>query len=217
VAVQPGTGEPFTAQVEPAPADNSAVTSEAAAIPSDLGTETSDIRGQEAKISGIVATPPTAPPTAPTATPTAAPAAAAPTTPTTPAQQVATHIVPLRLDADGVHRLTVHLHPADLGPVSLVAEIRDGTVAMQLSGSTEAGREALRAALPDLRRELTESGFRDCELDLRQDGGQPDQQLRQPISRTGRADRAGADQAAAEPTTHTPVRDTAARRLDVHA
>jgi flagellar hook-length control protein FliK len=132
---------------------------------------------------------------------------------------VATHIVPLRLEADGIHRLTVHLHPADLGPVSLVAEIRDGTVAMQLAGSTEAARDALRAALPDLRRELTDSGFRDCQLDLRQDGGQPDRQLREPVSRAGRADRAGTDQpaATAEPTTRTPVRDTAARRLDVHA
>jgi hypothetical protein len=89
--------------------------------------------------------------------------------PPAPAAQLATHVVPLRREADGVHRLTVHLHPLDLGPVSVVAEVRDGTVHLQLSGATEAGRDALRAALPDLRRELLESGFAGCSLDLRQD------------------------------------------------
>jgi flagellar hook-length control protein FliK len=205
------------AQVDLATADDSPVTSVAAVASADLGPESSVIGGQESKISAVAAAP--SAPSAPVAPVAATASSATPAAPGTPAQQVATHIVPLRLDADGIHRLTVHLHPADLGPVSLVAEIRDGTVAMQLTGSTEAGREALRAALPDLRRELTESGFRDCQLDLRQDGGQPDQQLRQPMGRNARADRAGADPAAAtpEPTTRTGVRDTAARRLDVHA
>jgi hypothetical protein len=81
------------------------------------------------------------------------------------------HVVPLRLEADGVHRLTVHLHPADLGLVSLVAEVRDGAVHLQLAGATEAGREALRDALPDLRRELQQGGFSGCSLDLGSDLG----------------------------------------------
>ena len=104
-------------------------------------------------------------PTAPGAPPTsgAPPASGAPLP---PASQVAMHLVPLRLDADGIHRLTVHLHPADLGMVSLVAEIREGSVHLQLAGATEAGREALRAALPDLRRELQQGGFARCSLDL---------------------------------------------------
>src|SRR5437762_7810071 len=99
------------------------------------------------------------------------------------ATQVAMHIVPLRLDGDGVHRLTVHLHPADLGPVSVVAEIRHGDVAVQLSGATESGHQALREALPQLRQELTDAGFGNCTLDLRQGaaGGQQagGQELRQ--------------------------------------
>jgi hypothetical protein len=107
---------------------------------------------------------------------TATPPATAPASPAPPAAQVALHVVPLRLEADGVHRLTVHLHPADLGPVSLVAEVRDGAVHLQLAGATEAGREALRDALPDLRRELQQGGFERCSLDLGQDapsGGNP--------------------------------------------
>jgi flagellar hook-length control protein FliK len=80
-------------------------------------------------------------------------------------------IGPLRLEADGVHRLTVNLHPADLGPVQVVAEIRNGDVSLQLSGSTDAGTAALRDSLDDLRRELTDAGFGNCELDLRQGSG----------------------------------------------
>ena len=69
----------------------------------------------------------------------------------------------------------MHLHPADLGPVSVVAEIRDGSVFLQLTGSTEAGREALRDSLGELRQELSDAGFRNTSLDLRQ-GGQPGDQ-----------------------------------------
>jgi flagellar hook-length control protein FliK len=127
------------------------------------------------------------------------------------------HLAPLRLDADGIHRLTVHLHPADLGPVSLVAEIRDGTISLQLAGATDAGREALRSALPDLRRELTEAGFSDCDVDLRQDGGQGGRPLRQPLGERGdRPGAASAGPADAGPDQPAPVRDTDARRLDVH-
>ena len=108
-------------------------------------------------------------------TPVAAPQPAAPALPTPPATQVAMQIVPLRLDADGVHRLTVNLHPADLGPVQVVAEIRNGEIDIQLSGSTDAGTEALREALDDLRRQLLDSGFSNCSLDLRQGSPQQDQ------------------------------------------
>ncbi|HEX5741593.1 MAG TPA: flagellar hook-length control protein FliK [Pilimelia sp.] len=105
-----------------------------------------------------------------------------------------------------MHRLTVHLHPADLGPVSVVAEIRDGAIHVQLAGATDAGRESLRAALPDLRRELTDSGFTDCQLDLRSGTGQGGtaQQFTPPAgwSRGDEAAPAAADTtAAARPAT----------------
>jgi flagellar hook-length control protein FliK len=83
---------------------------------------------------------------------------------------------PLRLAADGVHRLTVQLHPADLGPVSVLAEIRGGEIHVHLAAVSEAGREALRTALPELRRDLQAAGFSTGTLDLQQDGpgqGQP--------------------------------------------
>jgi len=122
----------------------------------------------------VTATAPTTP-----STPVAAPQAAAPALPAPPATQLAMHIAPLRLTADGVHRLTVNLHPADLGPVQVVAEIRNGEINLQLSGSTDAGHDALRDALGDLKRELEESGFANCSLDLRQGSPQQEQARQQ--------------------------------------
>jgi flagellar hook-length control protein FliK len=96
----------------------------------------------------------------------AAPAAGLPT----PAAQVAMHLAPLRKGPDGVHRLTIHLNPADLGTISVVAEVHNGAIAVQIHGATEAARAALHASLPELRRDLVEAGFGSCSLDLQQGG-----------------------------------------------
>jgi flagellar hook-length control protein FliK len=160
--------------------------------------------------------------TAPQATAPAAPAAgtpppAAPTPP--PATQVAMQIAPLRLDADGIHRLTVNLHPADLGPVQVVAEIRNGDITVQLTGTTDAGNDALRQSLDELRRELQESGFRNTTLDLRQ--GNAQDQARQQFQAPGFVSRRDAGTAEnAAPTTPEPTvrRATAADgRIDIDA
>jgi flagellar hook-length control protein FliK len=50
--------------------------------------------------------------------------------------------------------------------VSVVAEIRGGDIHLHLAGATEAGREALRAALPQLREDLRNAGFSGSTLDL---------------------------------------------------
>ncbi|HWH01303.1 MAG TPA: flagellar hook-length control protein FliK, partial [Pilimelia sp.] len=158
--------------------------------------------------------------------PVAQPAAASPATGTppataftAPAQQVAMHLGPLRLDGDGIHRLTVHLHPADLGPVSVVAEIRDGAISVQLAGATDAGREALRGSLPDLRRELQDAGYANCSLDVRADSDQRGQQFRPPSG--GQADPgARGDRRTPPPvdprTPADPARPATDRRLDLH-
>jgi flagellar hook-length control protein FliK len=130
-----------------------------------------------------------------------------------PAAQLAVRIAPLRLEADGVHRLTVNLHPADLGPVQVVAEIRNGDINLQLSGSTDAGAAALRDALNDLRQELTASGFENCSLDLRQGGAQqerPQHQFRPEAVRTTTAP-------SPEPSPNPLSRTTGSGRLDVRA
>jgi len=132
------------------------------------------------------------------------------------------HIAPLRLDADGVHRLTVNLHPADLGPVQVIAEIRNGEINVQLTGSTDAGNDALRDALADLKRDLEDSGFANCTLDLRQGTAQQQQdQARQQsgLRDAGRSDRApsGSGPAAAEPAPVRPAGTGNNSRLDIEA
>jgi flagellar hook-length control protein FliK len=125
----------------------------------------------------------------------------------------------LRLDADGVHRLTVNLHPADLGPVQVVAEIRNGEISVQLSSSTDAGHESLRNALDDLRRELQQSGFTTTSLDLRQ--GTPQEQARQQFAFMGDGNRRGNGGDSAEPAPApaepSPPGTTGTSRLDIRA
>jgi len=162
--------------------------------------------------------------TGPQATAPAAPAAGTPPPPAAaepfspPAAQLAMRIVPLKLDADGVHRLTVHLHPADLGPVQVVAEIRNGDIIVQLSGSTDAGNDALRNALDDLRRELNDAGFRNTSLDLRQ-GNAQQEQARQQFGANGfpGGGRRNADEEPAGMTAPTIRRAAPGTRLDIQA
>lgn len=91
--------------------------------------------------------------TAPTASAPAAPAPA-----NTAAQLVPEVVAVHRRGVDGTHSLTVDITPEDLGPVRLHVELRDGQVELRLAGATDAAREALRAALPELRRALEAAG-----------------------------------------------------------
>jgi flagellar hook-length control protein FliK len=114
---------------------------------------------------------------------------AAPAFPVGVATQVSRRLVPLRRGPDGTHRLTIRLNPEGLGPISVVAQVRKGAIAVQITGGTEAGRAALQATLPDLRRDLMEAGFGSCSLDVQQGGPQPGQQGSGQASRESRQDR----------------------------
>lgn len=87
-----------------------------------------------------------------------------------PAQQAATAVpVPLAAQlrgpvaelvraAAGQHIVTVHVAPENMGPVTVQAHIGGGSLRVELFSSTDAGREALRAILPELRRDLAATG-----------------------------------------------------------
>lgn len=75
------------------------------------------------------------------------------------ASQLAPYLATLRRGPDGAHHISVLLHPAELGQVQVVVELRAGTVNLTLSGAHEAARDALVGALPALRRELSEAGL----------------------------------------------------------
>src|SRR5207244_2708565 len=127
-----------------------------------------------ADATGVSATTPAvAPATVTEARPTvAAPSGpATPAPPEPPAAQIVRVVTPLRHSADGSYRLAVELHPAELGRVNLDIELRQGSVHLRIDAESEQARDALRAALPDLRRELEAGGLRPGTLDL---GARPD-------------------------------------------
>ena len=61
--------------------------------------------------------------------------------------------------SQGRHILTVPVDPENLGPVRIVAHISPTSVRVELVGSTDASREALKGALADLRKDLAASGL----------------------------------------------------------
>jgi flagellar hook-length control protein FliK len=145
--------------------------------------------------------------------------------PATPAAQLATYIVPLRKGPDGVHRLTIYLNPDNLGPISLVAEVRAGAIAMHLAGGTEAAREALKSALPELQRDLEAGGFDSCSLNLGQPGSERDryggqQPTGQHQPRSGQpSDRVQYGRTGGQPgagETAPPTEPQSRRGLDLH-
>jgi flagellar hook-length control protein FliK len=101
--------------------------------------------------------------------PSAAPADMAPLTPQAdPAKllpQVSGPLFSLASAAPGAHVMTLKLSPEDLGPLTVRAHIDGSGVRIELFAPGEAGREAVRSVLPELRRGLGESGF-GASLDL---------------------------------------------------
>ncbi|MGH1526730.1 flagellar hook-length control protein FliK [Leifsonia sp. L25] len=55
--------------------------------------------------------------------------------------------------------MVVHVRPDTLGPVTVRAHVGGEGVRVELFAPTDVGRDALRAILPDLRRDLAGSGL----------------------------------------------------------
>ncbi|KQR43463.1 hypothetical protein ASF87_16885 [Microbacterium sp. Leaf161] len=90
----------------------------------------------------------------PTATPVSSPDAAT-TANRAVAAQVAPVVVSIAQRPMGTHQLTMTVNPDSLGPVTVRAHITaSGDVQVELSGATDAGRDALRTMLVELRRDL---------------------------------------------------------------
>nr|WP_284291615.1 flagellar hook-length control protein FliK [Angustibacter aerolatus] len=67
---------------------------------------------------------------------------------------------------DGVHQISVRLHPADLGVVQVVATLGEQGVQIHLHAATESTREALRHALGDLHHDLAQAGSGGVSVDV---------------------------------------------------
>jgi flagellar hook-length control protein FliK len=92
-------------------------------------------------------------PTAPTTAPTSAQPTAAAPTPAPLAQQLARPVFALAQAGPGEHVVTVQVVPDTLGPVTVRAHVTAQGMHVELFAASDAGRDAVRQVLPDLRRE----------------------------------------------------------------
>ncbi|CAA9401154.1 flagellar hook-length control protein FliK, partial [uncultured Nocardioides sp.] len=67
---------------------------------------------------------------------------------------------------EGVHRITLNLHPETLGDVRVTLVVRGGEMKVSIHAATEAGR-IMADSLPELRRLLTAAGAGDASLAVR--------------------------------------------------
>jgi flagellar hook-length control protein FliK len=95
------------------------------------------------------------------------------------AGQLAASLQSLRDRADGVHVLTVRLHPDELGPVRVVARLTGSDVQLRVTTSTIAAAAAVTEAGPRLHDALAQAGLTstgvsvDHDAGLGQQSGQP--------------------------------------------
>jgi flagellar hook-length control protein FliK len=87
------------------------------------------------------------------------------------AVQLLKPVAALRAAGDGNHVITIAVTPENLGPVVVRAHVSGDAIRIELVAPTEQSREALKAIMPDLRRDLSQSGGQ-LSLDL-SSGNQP--------------------------------------------
>jgi flagellar hook-length control protein FliK len=129
-------------------------------------------------------------------------------------EQVATVVRPLRLAADGSHRLALQLRPDELGTVHLEVALRDGRLSVHAVTDTAAGRDVLAQSLPQLRASLTSSGIELGSLDVSTGEPGADGSTRDPADRGGAMARQGGPstaRGASTPLVPTPLTPPAHR------
>ena len=122
----------------------------------------------------------TAPPVPSTPLTPPAPHAAQATVPNTVPNQIVQVLMPLRTAKDGNYTVSLQLHPAELGPVTVRVAVHDGILSVQLTADQQSGHDALHSSLTDLRTQLQASGLRVGDVDLGNRGAVSQQQLGNP-------------------------------------
>jgi flagellar hook-length control protein FliK len=164
-------------------------------------------------------------------------AAAAPAPTTTAPQtsvgsQLAASLRTLAGREDGVHVMTVRLHPDDLGPVRIVARLTGNDVHLHVTTSTVAAAAAVTEATPRLHEALAGGGLTATGLDVDHESDLLGQQFGQQFGHSGNASADGRDGSARArtagvgwtgssravdlPVAAPPDRHPSARSLDLH-
>lgn len=148
------TADPAAAAQPSAPAPVAAPARPASKSPSAPSTPSAG--AAQATIPATATPVPAQAPTFAAALASAAPAAAS--TAPTPApplqQQLAQPVMTLARQPDSDHVVVVRVAPDDLGPVTVHARVSDTGVHIELFAPSDAGRDAIRQILTDLRRDL---------------------------------------------------------------
>lgn len=99
------------------------------------------------------------------------------------AAQIMPSVVAFSSSGPGEHVVTITVTPENLGPVTIRAHITADGARFDLTSPTEAGREALRALLPELRRDASGAGI-EARLELASGdrGGQERHTDRNPVA-----------------------------------
>jgi flagellar hook-length control protein FliK len=75
-------------------------------------------------------------------------------------QQIVQVVAPLRSAKNGDYTLSLQLHPADLGAVTVRVEVQQGVLSVHMSAEHAHGHDALNQSLADLRTQLQSNGVR---------------------------------------------------------
>ncbi|QQD77545.1 flagellar hook-length control protein FliK [Curtobacterium sp. YC1] len=151
-------------------------------------------------------------------TPTTASAAPTPSAPAPLAQQLARPVFSLAQAGPGEHVVTVQVVPDTLGPVTVRAHVTAHGMHVELFAASDAGREAVRQVLPDLRRDAASAGgSTTLDLSSQNQPRDPSGRDERPAARALPGDTGLEARVAprAQPTTSTPSIRTAG--LDVLA
>lgn len=167
------------------------------------------------------------------ATTAAAPAPTTTAPQTSVAGQLAASLRTLAGRDDGVHVMTVRLHPDDLGPVRIVARLTGTDVHLRVTTTTAAAAAAVTEATPRLHDALAGGGLTTTGLDVDHDSDWSGQQFGlggRPSADGREGARSGAGSGRSHPAPHwggsvggvdiplapPPARHPTARSLDLH-
>jgi flagellar hook-length control protein FliK len=99
------------------------------------------------------------------AAPAAVPGAPAVPVPAGYSAQLARPLFTLANAGPGEHTMTVQVNPKNLGPVTVQAHVGAGGIRIEMFAASADGRDVLRQALPELKRDLAGAGI-SASLDL---------------------------------------------------